>query len=113
MFSLLRTSGIASARRAFSTSPIARHDFAKATILGRLANTPDIVSLANGKEMVRYTVAVTATKEKPAVFYKVVSFAADGPNRQYLMDIPKGWVVLLFLPVSGVSSRGDCVGILC
>lgn len=96
MFSLLRTSRAASARRAFSTSPIARHDFAKISILGRLASDPEIASTGAGRELVRYVIAVSGGKdkatgeEKPVAFYRVASFDPPGSKRDFLMSVPKG-----------------------
>lgn len=89
MFSLRRTLGTASVRRAFSTS-IARHDAAKITLLGRLAAEPEITSTSTGKEIVRYVIGVSPGIDKPPAWYRITSFEPSERDKAYLASMPKG-----------------------
>lgn len=95
-FFALRRSVIApaSVARAFSTS--SPRSLARITIIGNLADTPEVHSTSNGREIVRYAVASNSgpRDNRKTSWFKVTSFA-EGPSRDYLMNLPKGYVVPL------------------
>lgn len=75
--------------RAFSTSsprPIAR-----ITIIGNLADTPELVGTQTGREIVRYAVASNSgpADNRQTSWFRVTSFT-EGPSRDYLLSLPKG-----------------------
>ncbi|KAL2693861.1 hypothetical protein Neosp_000427 [[Neocosmospora] mangrovei] len=91
-FSALRRAVVApasSAARAFSTT--APRPLAKITIIGNLADTPELHSTSTGREVVRYAVASNSgpRDNRKTSWFKVTSFS-EGPSRDYLMNLPKG-----------------------
>jgi hypothetical protein len=92
---LLRRSVAASAgaARAFSTS--SPRSVARITIVGNLADTPEAsASQSSDKEYIRYTVASNSgSKEnRQTSWFRVTSFV-DGPRKDFLLSLPKGYVV--------------------
>lgn len=92
MFSL-RSSVLPSAMRsarAFSTTPANR--LAKITIIGRLADQPEIQPTSTGREIVKYVIGTdTGFKEnKQTSWFRVTSFDQEGPRRDYFTGLPKG-----------------------
>ncbi|KAF5973610.1 single-stranded DNA-binding protein [Fusarium coicis] len=79
----------ASAARAFSTTT--PRPLAKITIIGNLADTPEVHSTSTGREVLRYAVASNSgTRDnRKTSWFRVTSFA-EGPQRDYLMNLPKG-----------------------
>ncbi|KAM0436881.1 hypothetical protein ACHAPT_002594 [Fusarium lateritium] len=91
-FSALRRSVFAapaSAARAFSTT--SPRSLARITIIGNLADTPELHSTSTGREIVRYAVASNSgpRDNRKTSWFKITSFA-EGPSRDYLMNLPKG-----------------------
>ncbi|KAH7272744.1 ssDNA-binding protein, mitochondrial [Fusarium solani] len=91
-FSALRRAVVApasSAARAFSTT--SPRPLAKITIIGNLADTPELHSTSTGREIVRYAVASNSgpRDNRKTSWFKITSFA-EGPGRDYLMNLPKG-----------------------
>ncbi|KAG6039443.1 hypothetical protein E4U41_002623 [Claviceps citrina] len=86
---LLRRAGAA---RAFSTS--SPRSLARISIIGNLANTPEIHNTSNGREILKYAVASnTGSKDnRQTSWFRVTSFA-DGPKKDYLLNLPKGALV--------------------
>ncbi|KAJ4268642.1 hypothetical protein ACHAPJ_002652 [Fusarium lateritium] len=93
-FSVLRRAAVApaSAARAFSTT--APRPVARITIVGNLADTPELHSTSTGREILRYAVASNSgsRENRKTSWFKVTSFA-EGPSRDYLMNLPKGATV--------------------
>ncbi|KAH7162462.1 hypothetical protein B0J13DRAFT_11251 [Dactylonectria estremocensis] len=82
----------ASVARAFSTS--APRALARLTIVGNLADTPELHSTSNGREVVRYAVASNhgRSDNRKTSWFRVTSFA-EGGSRDFLMNLPKGATV--------------------
>ncbi|CAG7557681.1 uncharacterized protein FIESC28_07367 [Fusarium coffeatum] len=90
----LRRAAVAPAftARAFSTT--SARPLAKITIIGNLADTPEVHPTSTGREVVRYAVASNSgsRENRKTSWFKVTSFA-EGPSRDYLMNLPKGATV--------------------
>lgn len=99
MSSFLRTVSRASgaarpgAARAFSSTPA--RPFARITIVGHLADTPEVVPTSTGREIVRYAVASNSgpRDNRTTSWFRVTSFEAEGPRRDFLQSVPKGCVL--------------------
>ncbi|KAF4968240.1 hypothetical protein FSARC_4331 [Fusarium sarcochroum] len=93
-FSVFRRAAVApaSAVRAFTTT--APRPVARITIVGNLADTPELHSTSTGREILRYAVASNSgsRENRKTSWFKVTSFA-EGPSRDYLMNLPKGATV--------------------
>lgn len=81
----------ASAARAFSTT--VPRPLAKITIIGNLADTPEVHPTSSGREILRYAVASNSGRgeNRKTSWFRVTSFA-EGAQRDYLMNLPKGCV---------------------
>lgn len=90
--SVFRRAAVApvSAARAFSTTT--PRPLAKITIIGNLADTPEVHSTSTGREVLRYAVASNSgpRDNRKTSWFRVTSFA-EGPQRDYLMNLPKGY----------------------
>jgi hypothetical protein len=86
--STLRTAPRVSTR-AFSTTP--RAAVARMSIVGRLGTAPEEVSISNDRTLVRYVVGSSYGKgeEQKVSWFRVASFAT-GPQKDFLMSVPKG-----------------------
>lgn len=72
------------------------------SIIGHLADTPELVTTSSGREIVKYAVASNSgpRDNRQTSWFRVTSFA-EGPRRDYLLSLPKGCVPrrrLVFLP---------------
>jgi hypothetical protein len=78
--------------RAFSTS--SPRSIARISIIGNLADTPELVSTSTGREIVRYAVASNSgpRDNRQTSWFRVTSFT-EGPQRDYLLGLPKGYVM--------------------
>ena len=76
--------------RAFSTTPATR--LAKITIIGRLADQPEIQPTSTGREIIKYALGTdTGFKDnKQTSWFRITSFDQEGPRRDYLTGLPKG-----------------------
>lgn len=92
-FSLLRriAAAPAGAARAFSTS--SPRSLARITIIGNLADTPELTSTSTGREIIRYAVASNTgpSNNRKTSWFRVTSFA-EGPSRDFMLNLPKGYV---------------------
>ncbi|KAH7038216.1 uncharacterized protein B0I36DRAFT_216483, partial [Microdochium trichocladiopsis] len=81
------------AARAFSTT--ARRDIAKITIVGNLAATPELKATSTGRELIEYAVASNSgpRDNRTTSWFRVVSFAPEGPQRDFITSLPKGATV--------------------
>ncbi len=83
--------------RAFSSSvprPVAR-----ITIVGNLADTPELRASSTGREYLRYSVASNtgSGENRKTSWFNVSCFTEDGPRRNFFQSLPKGCVFLVFL----------------
>ncbi len=111
MTSLLRTTAraVRPAARAFSTS--ARRDIAKITIVGNLADTPELVATSTGREILRCAVASNSGSRdnRTTSWFRVTSFEPEGPRRDFLRTLPKGSLVFVEGDAS-ISTYEDAEG---
>lgn len=88
-------------RRASSAAPrIAAYNFsttssrgvARITIVGNLADTPELQATSTGHEVLKYAVASNSGPKdnRQTSWFRVASFEAPGPRRDYLQSLPKG-----------------------
>lgn len=78
--------------RAFSTTgprPVAR-----ITIIGHLADTPELQATSTGHEILKYAVASNSGPKdnRQTSWFRVASFEPEGPRRDFLRSLPKGYV---------------------
>ncbi|KAJ1335077.1 single-stranded DNA-binding protein [Microdochium nivale] len=80
---------------AFSTS--ARRDIAKITIVGNLAATPELRATSTGRELIEYAVASNSgpRDNRTTSWFRVASFAPEGPQRDFITSLPKGTTIYL------------------
>ncbi|KAK1598739.1 single-strand binding protein family [Colletotrichum navitas] len=81
--------------RAFSTSP--SHNVARITIVGNLADSPELQATSTGREVVRYSIASNSgpRDNRQTSWFRVTSFEPEGPRRDYLQSVPKGSLVFV------------------
>ncbi|EQB50663.1 single-strand binding protein family [Colletotrichum gloeosporioides Cg-14] len=81
--------------RAFSTSPT--HNVARISIIGNLADTPELHATSTGREIVKYAVASNSgsRENRHTSWFRVTSFAPEGPGRDFLQSLPKGTMVFV------------------
>lgn len=91
-FLLRRASRITTPFRAFSTSST-RNSFAKMTLVGRLADTPEIVATSTGREILRYAVGTSTGRgdNQKTSWFRVTSFLEEGPQRDFIAGLDKGY----------------------
>lgn len=80
------------AARAFSTTP--SRPLAKITIVGGLVQTPELQATSTGREVLKYAIAsnVGRGENTKTSYFRVTSFEAEGPRRDYFQTLPKGSV---------------------
>lgn len=91
-------------RRAAATAPRlasvggARRGFAKITIVGYLADAPELQATSTGRELLRYAVASNSgpRDNRTTSWFRVTSFEPEGPRREFLRGLAKGYVFSLF-----------------
>ncbi|QPH01547.1 hypothetical protein C2857_005750 [Epichloe festucae Fl1] len=86
------TAASAGAARSFSTS--SPRSLARISIIGNLADTPEVQSTSTGREILRYAVASnTGPKDnRQTSWFRVTSFA-EGHRKDFLLSLPKGTMV--------------------
>ncbi|KAL6869363.1 ssDNA-binding protein, mitochondrial [Amphichorda felina] len=86
------TAASASAARSFSTT--SPRPVAKITIIGNLADTPEIHQTSSGRELVRYAVASNSgpKENRQTSWFRITSFS-EGPRRDFMLSLPKGSMV--------------------
>ncbi|KAG0652331.1 hypothetical protein D0Z07_1417 [Hyphodiscus hymeniophilus] len=94
MSSFLRTRALPRAARAFSTST-QRSSFAKMTIVGRLADSPELTTTSTSQEILKYVVGTSSGPKdnQKTSWFRVVSFAPEGPQRDFIASLDKGTLV--------------------
>jgi len=91
MSSFLRTCALPRAARAFSTST-QRSSFAKMTIIGRLADAPELQATSTGNDILKYAVGTNSgpRDNQKTSWFRVVSFLPEGPQRDFIAGLEKG-----------------------
>ncbi|UNI14181.1 ssDNA-binding protein, mitochondrial [Purpureocillium takamizusanense] len=91
-----RTAGVtaASARRAFSSS--SPRALARISIIGNLADTPEVQPTNTGREILKYAVASNSgpKENRQTSWFRVTSFV-EGPRRDFMLGLPKGTMVFV------------------
>jgi len=80
--------------RNFSTS--ARNNtFAKLTLVGRLADKPEITATSQGQEIMKYAIGTSTGRgeNQRTSWFRVVSFMPEGPQRDFISSLDKGTLV--------------------
>ena len=91
-FFLRRAATAPRAMRAFSTTPT--RNVARITIIGHLADTPELQATSTGHEILKYSVASNSGSKdnRQTSWFRVASFEGEGPRRDFLRSLPKGFV---------------------
>lgn len=86
------TAAAPSLARAFSAS--ARRDIAKITLVGNLAASPEVRPTSTGREILEYSVASNSGPKdnRQTSWFKVAAFIEEGPRRDFLTSLPKGYL---------------------
>jgi len=65
------------------------------TIVGRLADTPEVTATSTGREIVQYAVATNSGPKdnQKSNFFKITAFIEDGPLRNFITSLEKGSLV--------------------
>ncbi|KAG5952300.1 hypothetical protein E4U53_001192 [Claviceps sorghi] len=102
------TAASAGAARSFSTS--SPRSVARISIIGNLADTPEVQATSSGGEVLRYAVASNSGPKdnRQTSWFRVTSFA-DGPRRDFMLSLTKGTMVLVEGDAS-ISSYQDSNG---
>ena len=95
MFSLRRAA--MPMARSFSTAA-PRSSFAKMTIIGRLADTPELQPTSTGQEILKYVVGTNSgpRDNQKTSWFRVTSFIPEGPQRDFIAGLDKGYVYLFY-----------------
>jgi single stranded DNA-binding protein len=91
---IARRAAFSTARAARSFSTTSPRSVAKISIIGNLADTPELQQTSSGRDIVRYAVASnTGPKDnRQTSWFRVASFA-EGPRRDFMLSLPKGSMV--------------------
>ncbi|KAM4060174.1 single-strand binding protein family protein [Hirsutella rhossiliensis] len=83
----------AAGARAFSTSPA--RSLARISIIGNLADTPEVQQTATGRDVIRYAVASNSGPKdnRHTSWFRVSSFVAEGGRRDFMLGLAKGSMV--------------------
>lgn len=69
------------------------------TIIGRLADTPELQATSTGQEILRYAVGTNSgpRDNQKTSWFRVTSFLPEGPQRDFIASLDKGYVFVLLL----------------
>ncbi|KAK4539798.1 hypothetical protein LTR36_010332 [Oleoguttula mirabilis] len=89
--SLPRAAASASARAFSTTVP---RPLAKMELIGRLADTPELMPTSTGREIIRYAIGVSGGPKdengnRAVSWFRIASFS-EGPQRELLLSLSKG-----------------------
>ncbi len=98
MSAFLRTATRSAALRARAFSTTTARPTARITIVGNLADSPQLKPSSTGNEYIRYAVASSSgpADNRQTSWFNITSFEAEGPRRDYLLSLPKGCVLFPF-----------------
>jgi hypothetical protein len=97
MSAFLRTASRAVARPAARTfSSTASRPVARITIVGNLADSPELRASSTGREFLRYSVASNSgsAENRKTSWFNVSAFVNEGAQRDFFQSLPKGCVCL-------------------
>lgn len=79
--------------RAFSSTPA--RPVARITLVGNLAQSPELQATSTGREVIKYSIASNHGRGENAKtsWFRVSSFEQEGPRRDYVLGLPKGFVL--------------------
>lgn len=79
--------------RTLSTHP--QHHLARMTIVGRLADSPEIIATSTGQDVVRYALGTShgPKDNRSTSWWKVACFAPEGGLREAVLGLGKGSLV--------------------
>jgi len=65
------------------------------TIVGRLADTPELQATSTGQEILRYAVGTNSgpRDNQKTSWFRVTSFLPEGPQRDFIASLDKGYVL--------------------
>lgn len=107
MSAFLARRAVAAPRFARAFSGTSARPLAKITIVGNLAQNPELSATSTGREILKYSIASNHGRGENAKtsWFRVTSFEPEGPRRDYFQSLAKGFVFLfLFLATSSSSS---------
>lgn len=98
MSAFLRTASRAVSRPAVASrtfSSTASRPVARITIVGNLADSPELRASSTGREYLRYSVASNTgpADNRKTSWFNVSCFVSEGPRRDFFQSLPKGCVV--------------------
>lgn len=78
-------------------------------VIGRLAETPESTATSTGRELIKYTLGVSngqknSEGERATSWFKIASFV-EGPQRDYLLSLPKGCAIIIQPDAQTLMSR--------
>jgi len=97
--------------RPFSTTT--PRPLAKMQLIGNLTDAPEEFATSTGRNIIRYVVAVNGPPKDEegnltTSYFKVGAFLPEGPSRDYLLRLPKGFVFIdLSSPRARKIGRGE------
>ncbi|QSZ30508.1 hypothetical protein DSL72_000062 [Monilinia vaccinii-corymbosi] len=94
MFALRRSIPLTFSRNFSSTR---RNSLAKLTLIGRLADKPEVTATSQGQEIMKYAVGTSSGKgeNQKTSWFRVVSFMPEGPQRDFISSLEKGTMVFV------------------
>lgn len=83
----------AQASRGFSSS--ASRSVARMIITGRLAAEPELQATSSGQDVIKYAVGTSfgSKENRQTSWFRVASFLPEGPQRDFILGLPKGYVL--------------------
>lgn len=97
----------ASAARTFSSS--ASRSVARMIITGRLGSEPELTTTAGGHEIVKYAVGTSRgpRDNRQTSWFRIGAFLPEGEQRDYILNLPKGYVICVFFSFGGRIGRAS------
>ncbi|KAJ5688932.1 hypothetical protein N7462_003324 [Penicillium macrosclerotiorum] len=91
--SLRLANNAAQASRGFSSS--ASRSIARMIVTGRLAHEPELHATSSGQDVIKYAVGSSygPKDNRQTSWFRVSSFTPEGPQRDFIMSLPKGTLV--------------------
>jgi len=67
------------------------------TIVGRLADTPELQATSTGQEILKYAVGTNSgpRDNQKTSWFRIVSFLPEGPQRDFIAGLEKGTLVYI------------------